>query len=57
MQLQLRNRMARSLTEHEIVVDMIRAGDPEDAAQALRDHVIVQGDRFHDLVVAFLRAR
>ncbi|MBD9528745.1 MULTISPECIES: GntR family transcriptional regulator [Paracoccus] len=52
MQLQVRNRMARSLAEHDAVVAMIRAGDAEGAAKALHDHVIVQGDRFHDLVVA-----
>lgn len=52
MQLQVRNRMARSLAEHDAVVAMIRAGDAEGAATALRDHVIVQGDRFHDLIAA-----
>lgn len=52
MQLQVRNRMGRSFAEHDAVVTAIRAGDSEGAAQALRDHVIVQGDRFHDLVAA-----
>lgn len=52
MQLQVRNRMARSFAEHDAVVAMIRAGDADGAARALRDHVIVQGDRFHDLIAA-----
>jgi len=52
MQLQVRNRMGRSFAEHDAVVKAIRAGDAEGAARALRDHVIVQGDRFHDLIAA-----
>ena len=52
MQLQLRNRMARSFAEHDAVVTAIRAGDPDAAAEAMRDHVVVQGDRFHDLLAA-----
>ena len=50
MQLQVRNRMGRSFAEHNAIVAAIEAGDPDAAAQALRDHVIVQGDRFHDLI-------
>lgn len=57
MQLQVRNRMGRSYAEHEAVVAAIRAGDPEGAARSLRDHVIVQGDRFHDLVVALRQGK
>ncbi|MBB5221896.1 DNA-binding GntR family transcriptional regulator [Amaricoccus macauensis] len=52
MQLQVRNRMARSFDEHEAVVAAIRASDDAGAAQAMRDHVAVQGDRFHDLLAA-----
>ncbi|MDQ7777592.1 GntR family transcriptional regulator [Paracoccus aminovorans] len=52
MQLKVRNRMARSFAEHDAVVAHIRGGDAEAAATALRDHVIVQGDRFHDLIAA-----
>lgn len=50
MQLQVRNRMGRSFAEHDAIVTAIAAGDGDTAAQALRDHVIVQGDRFHDLI-------
>lgn len=52
MQLQVRNRMARSFSEHDAIVAAIRAGDAEAAAVALHQHVIVQGDRFHDLLAA-----
>ena len=52
MQLQVRNRMARSFAEHEAVVVAIRAGDDRAATEAMRDHVVVQGDRFHDLLAA-----
>ena len=52
MQLQVRNRMARSFTEHDAVVTAIRTGDGEAAAEAMRAHVVIQGDRFHDLLAA-----
>jgi DNA-binding GntR family transcriptional regulator len=52
MQLQVRNRMARSFAEHDSVVAAIRAGDGDAAAEAMRGHVVIQGDRFHDLLAA-----
>ena len=52
MQLQVRHRIGRSFTEHDAIVAAIGNGDAEAAARALRDHVIVQGDRFHDLIAA-----
>lgn len=52
MQLRVRNRMRQSLAEHELVVAAIRAGDPGAAAKAISEHVLVQGDRFHDLLAA-----
>lgn len=56
MQLQVRNRMGRSFAEHEQIVAAIQAGDGAGAARMLRDHVIIQGDRFHDLIAALRRA-
>lgn len=56
MQLRVRNRLPRSFAEHDIVVEAIRAGDGEAAARALRDHVIIQGDRFHDLLAMIRQA-
>ncbi len=55
MQLRVRNRMPRSFAEHDAVVQAIRAGDSDAAAQAIYSHVIVQGDRFHDLLAAMRR--
>jgi DNA-binding GntR family transcriptional regulator len=52
MQLQVRNRMLRSFDEHDAVVAAIRAGDDRAAEEAMRTHVIIQGDRFHDLLAA-----
>ena len=55
LQLRVRQRLPQSLAEHEAIVGAIIAGDEIGAAEALRSHVIVQGDRFTDLV-AGLRA-
>ncbi len=55
LQLRVRQRVPQSLAEHEAIVAAILAGDATGAADALRGHVIVQGDRFTDLV-AGLRA-
>lgn len=52
MQLHVHNRMMRSFQEHDQIVAAIRAGDPDETARVLRAHVIVQGDRFHDMVAA-----
>lgn len=55
LQLRVRQRLPQSLAEHTAIVAAIVAGDEVGAAEALRSHVIVQGDRFSDLV-AGLRA-
>lgn len=55
-QLKVRNRIARSFKEHAAVVEAIRNGADAAAADAMRDHVLIQGDRFHDLLAA-LRAK
>ncbi|AKO99170.1 MULTISPECIES: GntR family transcriptional regulator [Marinovum] len=52
IQLRVRNRMKRSYNEHEAVVCAIRNGDDSAASEAMRAHVLIQGDRFHDLVAA-----
>jgi DNA-binding GntR family transcriptional regulator len=54
LQLRVRNRMRASFFEHQQIVDAILAGNPDLAAEALRAHVLVQGERFSDLM-AFLR--
>ncbi len=52
LQLRVKGRMTASFAEHQSVVDAIVGGDGEAAAQALRAHVLVQGERFADLVAA-----
>ena len=55
LQLRARQRLSQSLCEHQAIVAAITAGDESAAAERLRSHVLVQGDRFSDLV-AGLRA-
>lgn len=50
LQLRARHRLGQSLCEHTAIVEAIVAGDEARAADALRAHVVVQGDRFSDLV-------
>ncbi|SLN65015.1 HTH-type transcriptional repressor CsiR [Roseovarius albus] len=50
MQLRFRGRMAQSLSEHEAIVEALRAGDTEKAANILRSHVAVQGEKFQQLM-------
>ncbi|AWN35515.1 GntR family transcriptional regulator [Methylobacterium radiodurans] len=55
LQLRARHRLGQSLAEHEAVVAAILSGDAATAAERLRGHVVVQGDRFTDLMMS-LRA-
>lgn len=50
LQLRVRNRMMSSFAEHEAIVQAILAGDEELASQRLRGHVVVQSERFGDLL-------
>lgn len=52
LQLRVRNRLGASFAEHQAVVDAIVAGDADAAAAALRSHVVVQGERFADLLAS-----
>lgn len=52
LQLRIRNRVNTSFSEHQGIVDAIAAGDGDRAAKLLRDHVIVQGERYGDLVAS-----
>ncbi|PWE27880.1 GntR family transcriptional regulator [Pararhodobacter marinus] len=52
-QLRAPGRLTQSLAEHAQVVDAIAAGQPDRAAAALRDHVSVQGEKFHRLMSAW----
>jgi DNA-binding FadR family transcriptional regulator len=37
------------MAEHEAVVAALEDGDGEAASRAMRDHVAVQGEKFHQL--------
>lgn len=50
VQLQARGRLAQSMAEHRAIVAALAAGDPVRSADALRDHVAVQGQKFHHLL-------
>ena len=52
LQLRVRNRMNTSFREHQGVVDAIISGDADSADLALREHVVVQGERFGDLLAS-----
>jgi DNA-binding GntR family transcriptional regulator len=52
LQLRVRNRIGHSYSEHEGVVQAILAGDGDKAAELLRGHVMIQGQRFSDLMAS-----
>ncbi len=51
VQLHLRGRMKQSFAEHNAIVKAINDGNPDQAAKALREHVAVQGEKFHHLMI------
>jgi DNA-binding GntR family transcriptional regulator len=50
IQLRFRGRLNQSMDEHSQVLIALQDGDAEKAAAALRSHVAVQGEKFHQLV-------
>ncbi len=52
VQLQVRGRLAQSMAEHEAIVQALTDADPDRAAALLRDHVAVQGEKFHHLMAS-----
>jgi len=52
LQLRVRDRIAASYDEHEAVVQAIVAGKGEQTAALLREHIMVQGERFADLIAS-----
>jgi DNA-binding GntR family transcriptional regulator len=55
LQLRVRDRLANSFAEHQRIVDAILAGNADVAAEQLRQHVLVQGERFTDLMASLSR--
>lgn len=52
LQLRVRDRLATSYREHGEVIEALAAGDGDLAARRLYAHVLVQGERFTDLVAS-----
>ena len=52
LQLRVRDRVKMSFHEHDQVVEAIMAGNGELAAELLRGHIIIQGERFADLIAS-----
>lgn len=50
LQLRVRNRLPKSFEEHQAVLDALQDGDGDRAVDAIRSHVMVQGERFNDLL-------
>jgi len=57
LQLRVRNRMSASFNEHTQIVEALLQGDPELAAESLRKHILVQGERFADLLASLASLR
>jgi DNA-binding GntR family transcriptional regulator len=57
LELQRRNRIKKSFSERSAIVDALVAADGNLAADRLRKHVFIQGDRFTDLLAAIGRIR
>jgi DNA-binding GntR family transcriptional regulator len=55
LQLRVRDRVTNSYAEHDAVVQALVAGEGERAAQLMREHVMIQGQRFADLVASLPR--
>lgn len=52
LQLRVRDRLANSFGEHDAVVAAIVAGNGERTAELLRSHIMIQGQRFADLMAS-----
>ncbi len=55
LQLHARHRLESSWDEHERIIQALIAGDAETAQRELRGHVLLQGERFNDLVASMQR--
>jgi DNA-binding GntR family transcriptional regulator len=57
LQLRVRDRVSNSYAEHDAVVQAIVAGDSEATSELLRQHIMVQGQRFADLMASLSQLR
>lgn len=56
MQLRLRGRLRQSMAEHKAIVNALEQGDGPKAADVIRAHVAVQGEKFHHLIASLKSA-
>ena len=52
LQLRVRDRVRSSFDEHANILEAILAGDGELAADVIRKHIVIQGERFADLIAS-----
>lgn len=57
LQLRVRNRLGASFNEHAQIVEALLQGHPDLAAERLRGHILVQGERFADLLASLATLR
>ncbi len=50
LQLRVRGRIESSLKEHEAIINAIANGDADKAEKLAKEHILVQGERFSDLL-------
>lgn len=50
LQLRVPYRMRQSMEEHRSIVDAVCQGNAQQAADAIRAHIAIQGEKFNDLV-------
>lgn len=55
IQLRFRGRLAQSMSEHSEILAALEAGEAQTAARVLRDHVAIQGEKFHQLISTLKR--
>ncbi|MEP4196852.1 MAG: GntR family transcriptional regulator [Aliishimia sp.] len=54
VQLNFRGRLDQSMAEHIAIVAALQSGNAEQAADALRGHIAVQGEKFHQLMASLV---
>ncbi|WP_299609759.1 GntR family transcriptional regulator [uncultured Tateyamaria sp.] len=55
IQLRFRGRLKQSMDEHSQILQHLQDGEAERAADVLRSHVAVQGEKFHQLIASINR--
>jgi len=53
LQLRVRDRVRTSFDEHASILEAIFAGNADLAADVIRKHIVIQGERFSDLIASY----